>query len=185
MKPIFFARPADLRKWFEKNYKNETEVYVGFYKVSSGKPSITWSESVDQALCFGWIDGVRKSLNEQRYFIRFTPRKPTSIWSAVNIKKMEVLTEQGLVKPEGIAAFSKRQEKRSKIYPHEKEAVKFAPAYERKFRANKKAWKFFQSLAPGYQKVAIHRIMDAKQEATRQRKLDTLIANSEANIHIR
>src|SRR5689334_14743182 len=148
MKPIFFSRPADLRKWFEKNYKKEIEVYVGFYKISSGKSSVTWSESVDQALCFGWIDGVRKSIDDQRYFIRFTPRKPTSIWSAINISKMETLIKQGLMKPEGLAAYNKRQEKKSKIYSYEKEALKLASAYEKKFKANKKAWKFFQSLAP-------------------------------------
>ena len=185
MKPIFFAKPSDLRTWFEKNHHKEKEVHVGFYKVASGKQSITWSESVDQALCFGWIDGVRKSIDDVSYFIRFTPRKPTSIWSAINIKKVKELTKQGLMKPDGILAYSKLDEKKSKIYSYEKAEVKLAVEYEKKFKVNKKAWTFFQALAPGYKKTAIHRIMDAKQEATRLRKLDILIANSEANIHVR
>src|ERR1700741_426242 len=105
MKPKFFTNPEEFRKWLEKNHKKETELAVGFYKVGSGKPSMTWPESVDQALCFGWIDGVRKSIDKDSYQIRFTPRKPTSIWSAVNIRKMEELTEQGLVKPAGITSF--------------------------------------------------------------------------------
>jgi uncharacterized protein YdeI (YjbR/CyaY-like superfamily) len=185
MKPLFFAKPSDLRKWFEKNHSKETEVYVGYYKVASGKPSITWSESVDQALCFGWIDGVRNSIDEISYCNRFTPRKPTSTWSAINIKKVEDLTEKGLMRPAGIEAFKKLLENKSRIYSYEKEQAKLSSGYEKKFRANKKAWKFFQSLAPGYRKVAIHRIMDAKQEATRLKRLAILISNSEANIHIR
>jgi len=185
MKPLFFAKPSDLRKWFEKNHSKETEVYIGFYKVASGKPSIIWSESVDQALCFGWIDGVRRSIDEISYYNRFTPRKPTSTWSAINIQKVKDLTKKGLMTPAGIEAFSKRQEKKSGIYSHEKEETKLSPVYLKKFKTNKKAWKFFQALAPGYRKVAIHRIMDAKQEATRIKRLEILISNSEANIHIR
>src|SRR6187401_135455 len=108
MTPTFFANQSDFRKWLQKNHKKETELVVGFYKVGSGKPSITWPQSVDEALCFGWIDGVRTSIDNERYQIRFTPRKPTSIWSAVNIKKIETLTEQGLMQPAGIAIFEKR-----------------------------------------------------------------------------
>jgi uncharacterized protein YdeI (YjbR/CyaY-like superfamily) len=185
MKPEFFAKPSDLRKWFDKNHRKETELYLGFYKRASGKPSITWPESVDQALCFGWIDGVRKSIDDERYFIRFTPRKPTSIWSAINSKKVNDLTEKGMMRPEGIEAFKKRQKKKSKIYSYERSEKQLPADYEKKFMANKKAWTFFKSLAPGYKKVAIHRILNAKQESTRLRKLQTLIDNSEANLHVR
>src|SRR5918993_5745637 len=119
--PTFFAKQSDFRKWLQKNHKKETQLLVGFYKVGSGKPSMTWSQSVDEALCFGWIDGVRKSINEHSYSIRFTPRKPTSIWSAINIAKMDKLLKQGLVKPAGLASFNLRKESRSRIYSHERE----------------------------------------------------------------
>ena len=119
MSPIFFATQADFRDWLEEYHELETELLVGFYKVGSGKPSMSWSESVDEALCFGWIDGVRRSVDAESYSIRFTPRKAKSIWSAVNIAKIEVLTAKGLMKPAGIAAFAKRDENNSKIYAYE------------------------------------------------------------------
>jgi uncharacterized protein YdeI (YjbR/CyaY-like superfamily) len=178
MKPIFFKTGAEFRKWLSKNHKKETELLVGFYKVGSGKPSMTWSESVDEALCFGWIDGVRKSVDDERYTIRFTPRKPTSIWSAVNIKKMEELIRKGLVQPEGLAAYEKRKESRSQIYTYEKAPVKLDRNYERKFKANKNAWAFFQSQAPSYQRVIIGWIMSAKQEATQVSRLEKAIGSS-------
>ena len=180
MKPIFFETGAEFRKWLNKNHEKETELLVGFYKVGSGKPSMTWSESVDEALCFGWIDGVRKSMDDKRYTIRFTPRKPTSIWSSVNIKKMEELTRKGLVKPAGLAAYEKRQESRSKIYTYEKAPVKLESSYERKFKANKNAWTFFQSQALSYQRVIIGWIMSAKQEATQLSRLEKAIGSSQA-----
>ena len=119
MKPVFFPTQLDFRKWLDKNHKKETELLVGYYKVDSGKLSLTWSESVDQAICFGWIDGIRRSIDRESYSIRFTPRKPKSIWSAINIKKVEDLTKLGLMKPKGIAAFNKREESNSKIYSYE------------------------------------------------------------------
>ncbi len=180
MKPTFFETGADFRRWLSKNHKKETELLVGFYKVDSGKASMTWSESVDEALCYGWIDGVRKSIDRTSYTIRFTPRKPVSNWSAVNIKKMEELTERGLVKPAGLAAYEKRQESRSKIYTYENAPVKLDRRYERKFKANKKALDFFQSQAPSYQKVIINWIMSAKQEATQLSRLEKVIASSQA-----
>src|SRR6188768_1423197 len=125
--PTFFAKQSDFRKWLQKNHKKETELLVGYYKVGSGKPSMTWSESVDEALCFGWIDGVRKSIDNESYQIRFTQRKPTSIWSAVNIQKIETLTKQGLIQSAGLASFENRKENRSKIYSYENEDVKFSP----------------------------------------------------------
>ena len=180
MKPIFFKTGAEFRKWLSENHKKETELLVGFYKVGSGKPSMTWSESVDEALCFGWIDGVRKSVDDERYTIRFTPRKPTSIWSGVNIKKMEELIRKGLVQPDGLAAYKKRKESRSKIYTYEKAPVKLGGNYELKFKANKNAWAFFQSQAPSYQKVIIGWIMSAKQEATQLSRLEKAIDSSQA-----
>jgi len=143
MTPTFFAKPAEFRKWLKASHKKETELIVGFYKVGSGKASITWPQSVDEALCFGWIDGVRTSIDEDSYKIRFTPRKAGSIWSAVNIKKMEALTKQGLMQPAGLAAFEKREEARSKIYSHEKEESGLDPAYEKQFKAKQKGLDLF------------------------------------------
>jgi len=180
MKPIFFAKHSDFRKWLEKNHKKETELVVGFHKVDSGKPSMTWSQSVDEALCFGWIDGVRKSIDKDRYQIRFTQRKPTSTWSAINIKKMEALIQQGLMQPAGLESFKKRNEKKSKIYTYENEEVKFSPDFEKRFKANKTAWNYFQSLAPSYKKNSSNWVMRAEQEVTRLKRLNALIADSEA-----
>ena len=180
MTPTFFAKQADFRKWLENNYKKETELLVGFYKVDSGKPSITWTQSVDEALCFGWIDGVRKSIDKDSYQIRFTRRKSTSIWSAVNIQKIEVLTKQGLMQPAGLLSFQNRKENKSKIYSYENEEVKFSSDFEKQFKENKKAWKYFQLLAPSYKKPSTNWVMSAKQEATKIKRLAELISDSEA-----
>ncbi|MEO9257432.1 MAG: bacteriocin-protection protein, partial [Crocinitomicaceae bacterium] len=150
MKPTFFPTHQAFRTWFEKNHDKETELLVGFYKVNSGKPSMTWSESVDQAICFGWIDGVRRSIDEESYSIRFTPRKNSSIWSAVNIKKVEVLSKKDLMQKAGIESFSRRTESKSKIYAFENEEMKLPPEFEVQFKANEVAWDYFQSLAPNY-----------------------------------
>lgn len=178
--PQFFKNQNEFRKWLQKNHKKETELLVGFYRVGTGKPSMTWSESVDQALCFGWIDGVRKSIDTQSYQIRFTPRKSSSIWSAVNIRKMKELVEKGLMKPAGLESFKKRKEDKSVIYPHEKEEVHFSPEYEKQFKANKKAWKYFKTLATSYRKNSKNWVMSAKQESTRTSRLAQLIKDSEA-----
>ncbi|HEY9176826.1 MAG TPA: YdeI/OmpD-associated family protein [Flavipsychrobacter sp.] len=187
MTPKFFKKPADFRKWLEKNHERETELYVGFYKTGTGKPSITWSESVDQALCFGWIDGIRKSIDEESYMIRFTPRKPGSIWSVVNMKKMEELKAQGLVHPKGIAAYERRKDDKSAIYSFEqhKDNIKLPPEFEAEFKKNKQAWKFFHSSAPSYQRAAIWWVISAKREATRINRLHTLIIDSEAGLRIK
>ncbi|MBK8500795.1 MAG: YdeI/OmpD-associated family protein [Saprospiraceae bacterium] len=179
MKPTFFTTLTEFRKWLEKNHRNETELLVGFYKVDTNKPSMTWSQSVDQALCFGWIDGVRKSIDKESYCIRFTPRKGTSIWSAVNIKKMAELTNTGLMTVEGQKAFSLRTENKSKIYAYEKEPVTLDVNYEKQFKKNKLAWDFFTKQAPSYKKVMIHWIMNSKQEETRLTRLDKTINISE------
>lgn len=178
MNPTFFATQEKFREWLEKHYQKETELVVGFYKVKSKKPSMSWSESVDQALCFGWIDGVRKSIDDESYTIRFTPRKKSSIWSAINIKKIEVLTKAGLMKPEGKKAFELRSEDKSGIYSHEKEPSFLNPEFEKQFKANTIAWEYFTNQAPSYKKVIIHWIMTAKQEKTQLSRLDKAINTS-------
>lgn len=180
MTPKFFKDQYDFRKWLEKNHSKKTELIVGFYKVASGKPSMTWSESVDQALCYGWIDGVRKSIDEESYQIRFTPRKPGSIWSAVNMNKIKELIEKGLMTSAGLEIFKKRTSEKSKIYTYENEEVSLTPALEKQFKANKQAWNYFQSLAPSYKKASQSWVMSAKQEITRKKRLDQLINESEA-----
>lgn len=184
MKPTFFSNQLEFRAWLEKNHRVEAELLVGFYKVDSGKPSMTWSQSVDQALCFGWIDGIRKSVDSESYCIRFTPRRKTSIWSAVNIKKVEELTQQGLMQPAGFEAFSYRKEERSTLYSFERDAIKLADSFADKFKANKKAWKFFTTQAQSYQKSTIYWIMSAKQEKTQLSRLEKVIAESEKQIRL-
>lgn len=183
MPPTFFAKPSDYRKWLQKNHKREPELVVGFYKVGSGKPSMTWSESVDEALCFGWIDGVRTSIDKESYQIRFTQRKSTSIWSAININKIEALTKEGRMKPAGFTSFEKRKETKSKIYSHEIEDVKLSQDFENQFKANKKAWDYFQTLAPSYRKPSTNWVMSAKLEVTKIKRLNQLIAESEKGIN--
>jgi uncharacterized protein YdeI (YjbR/CyaY-like superfamily) len=178
MKPVFFKKPSEFRKWLTKNHKKKNELIVGFYKVESGKPCMTWPESVDQALCFGWIDGVRKSIDDESYTIRFTPRKPDSNWSQVNIKKMNELTSNGLMQPAGLAIFETRKKERR--YAHEKKDVTLNGELLRKFKSNKKAWDFFIAQAPSYQKVCSHWIMSAKQDVTKEGRLIRLITASEA-----
>ncbi len=179
MEPIFFETPSEFRDWLGKNHQSEKQLLVGFYRQGSGKPSMTWPESVDQALCYGWIDGVRKSVDHERYTIRFTPRKPTSIWSNINIRKVADLTEKGLMRPAGIAAFEKRSESKSGIYSFENQAKQLTAELADIFRANKKAWAFFSAQPPGYRKLSIDRIMNAKQEKTRLSRLEKLISASE------
>jgi uncharacterized protein YdeI (YjbR/CyaY-like superfamily) len=179
MEVVFFETPAKLRAWFEKNHYKEQELWVGFHKKASGKPSITWPESVDQALCFGWIDGIRKSIDDTSYKIRFTPRKPTSIWSAVNVKRVEELKKDGLMKPAGLKAFEARDAEKTAIYSHEQEDAKLDAEFEKQLKANKKAWEFFERQAGSYQKAAIWWVISAKQDATKARRLAQLIADSE------
>ncbi len=181
MEPTFFATPSEFRAWLNEHHDKIQELWVGFYKKGSGKPSITWPEAVDQALCFGWIDGVRKGIDKERYTNRFTPRKAGSTWSAVNIKRVGELTSLGLMKPVGLRAFEKRSEAKSGIYAYEqKDAAKLEDADEQQFRANKQAWDFFQSQPAWYQRTATWWVISAKQEATRQKRLATLIEDSES-----
>ena len=185
MGPTFFPTPEDLRAWLAENHDRERELLVGFYKVGSGKPSITWPQSVDEALCYGWIDGVRRSLGEEAYTIRFTPRKAKSTWSAVNIARVAELSAEGRMRPAGLAAFQAREESNSRIYAYEnRDKAVFDPALEERFRANETAWSFFQAQPPGYRKTATFWVASAKQEATRLRRLDQLIADSAAGRRI-
>lgn len=185
MKPKFFPDQMKFRRWLEKNHDKKKELLVGFYKKSSGKSSITWPESVDQALCFGWIDGIRRSINEESYSIRFTPRNQKSTWSAVNIKKVEELKKLGLMKPAGLVAYKRKEENNSKIYSFEQRIVKFDTGYEKVFKKNKKAWNNFQLQPPYYRKTVTHWVMSAKQDVTRLKRLNRLIKDSEAGLKIK
>jgi len=179
MNPTFFATPDEFRAWFEARHDSETELLVGFYKKGTGRPSITWPESVDQALCFGWIDGVRRSVDTDSYSIRFTPRKARSIWSAVNIKRAKELRDLGLMYPNGLNAFEQRAAERSAIYAYEqRHAAALDEAAEQQFRANQQAWDFFQAQPPSYRKTALWWVISAKREETRLKRLATLIDDS-------
>ena len=178
MEPVFFSDQNKFRKWLEKSHDTASELLVGFWKVGARKPSMTWSESVDQALCFGWIDGVRKSLGPEAYTIRFTPRRPKSIWSKINIEKIERLKKDGLMSPAGLAAFEKKEDHRSAIYAYENRPKEFSPEQEKRFRKNKKAWKFFIEQPAGYRRQMIFYVSTAQQEATRANRLEKLISAS-------
>ena len=183
--PLFFATPADFRRWLKQYHPSEHELWVGFYKKTSGRASITWAESVDEALCFGWIDGVRKTLDEQSYVIRFTPRKKGSIWSDVNTRRAQALVESGRMHPAGLRAFKARDPKKAGRYSFEqREAPQLGDAAEVRFRANAEGWRFFQSQPPGYRRVATWWVVSARREATRERRLQTLIDDSAAGRRI-
>jgi len=180
MEPVFFETPAKLRAWFRKNHAEEQELWVGLYKKASGKPSITWPEVVDEALCWGWIDGVRKSIDDDSYMNRVTPRKARSTWSLKNIKRVEELTSLGRMQPAGLRAFEARAGDRTGIYSYEqRKNAELGPAYEKRFRANKRAWDFFTAQAPSYRKAAAWWVISAKKEETRRRRLDRLIEDSQ------
>jgi uncharacterized protein YdeI (YjbR/CyaY-like superfamily) len=175
--PEFFATPADFAAWLERHHETSTELIVGFYRRGSGKPSITWPEAVEQALRFGWIDGVRRGRDEDSYTIRFTPRKPGSHWSAVNVAKAQELIAQGRMHPAGKAAFARRREDRTARASYEREEeAELDPEHERQLRANQQAWAFFSAQPPSYRRTAIHWVTSAKRPDTRQRRLERLIA---------
>jgi uncharacterized protein YdeI (YjbR/CyaY-like superfamily) len=175
-KPRFFKNPNEFHAWLDKNHTSAKEIFVGFYKVHTRKPSLTWSQSVDVALCYGWIDGVRPTGDDESYVIRFTPRRPRSGWSAVNLKKVEELTKAGLMRPAGLAAYEARDKSKAG-YSVKGRPDNFPPAYERLFKRNKKGWQYFKSLSPSWQRNTIHYVTSAKQEETRLRRLETLIAD--------
>lgn len=178
---LFFATPAEFRAWLLKNHAVSREQWVGFHKKGSGRLSITWAESVDEALCVGWIDGVRKSIDEESYKIRFTPRKAVSTWSSVNIARVAELTLDGRMQPAGLEAFARRTSDNSEIYAYEnKDAAKFSADDERQFQGSPAAWKFFQAQAPWYRKVTTWRVVSAKRPETQQKRLAQLITASAA-----
>jgi len=186
MTATYFATPAEFRAWLEDHHAGETELWVGFYKTGTGQPSITWPEAVDQALCFGWIDGVRKRVDDERYTIRFTPRRARSVWSTVNIKRVAELQKLGRMRPAGLEAFARRTEERSNVYAYEqKEDATLDAADERHFQANDAAWTFFQAQPNGYRKAAIWWVVSAKKDDTRRKRLTTLIEDSASGRTVR
>jgi uncharacterized protein YdeI (YjbR/CyaY-like superfamily) len=179
--PIFFDTPDAFRAWLERHHADRTQVIVGFHRKASGMPSVTWSEAVDEALCFGWIDGVRRGHGDTSYTIRFTPRTARSTWSAVNVAKVEALIAAGRMTPAGLAAFERRDPARTAIYSHEQRAAPtLEPAMECRFRANRGAWEWFQDQAPSYRRQATWWVVGAKKPETRERRLDQLILDSAA-----
>jgi len=179
VRPTFFATAGELREWLERNHATAAELFVGFYRRGSGKPSITWQELVDEELCFGWIDGIRQGIDEVSYTNRITPRKPRSTWSAVNIARAQELIRLGRMHPAGLKAFERRTDERSAIYSYEqRKSARLERGAERSFRANQKAWTFFQAQAPGYRQAATWWVISAKREETRKKRLATLIADS-------
>jgi len=175
MKPKFFSTPAEFRKWLEQNHDKQSELMIGFHKKASGKKSITYPEALDEALCFGWIDGVRRKLDETSYVQRFTPRKPRSIWSLVNVRHVERLKKEGRMHTAGLEAYERRTPERTGIYSFENRPKQLSPAYEKRFRQNKKAWKFFNEQPAYYKNLIIFRIMSAKKEETQMRRLEETI----------
>ena len=177
-KPRFFRTPAALAKWFDTYGATRTELWIGYYKKASGKGGVTYKPALDEALCVGWIDGVIHSIDDDRYMQRYTPRTAKSIWSAVNIKRVGELTAEGRMKPSGIATFARRDPKRAGLYSFENRPQELPPEFTRRFRADKKAWTFFAVQPAGYRRTTVFLVMSAKQEATRLRRLEHLIASS-------
>lgn len=184
--PTYFVNAVAFRDWLRANAASNVELLVGFRKVGSGLTSISWPESVDEALCFGWIDGVRKRIDDDSYSIRFTPRKPTSIWSAVNIRKVEQLRDQGRMTPAGEQAFVHRKEERSAVYAYEQTVTaEFSAEERRAFKREKAAWKFFESAPPSYKKVMLHWVTTAKKSEPRATRMATLIKACSAGRRLR
>ncbi len=175
MRVTFFRSPGDLQRWFEKNHTTARELWVGYYKKGSGKPSITWPESVDEALSVGWIDGIRKRVDDLSYTIRFTPRKPRSVWSAVNIKRAQTLAGRKRMRPAGLEAFRARRENTSGIYSYEQRRAELEEPYESFLRKNNAAWTFFHAQPPSYRKTLGWWVISAKKEETRIKRLKLLI----------
>lgn len=173
--PLFFPTPADLRSWLEANHDNADELWIGLYRKGTGKPSVTWPEVVDQLLCFGWIDGIRKTLSEESYVNRATPRRKGSTWSAVNVRKIAALTEAGLMAPAGLAAWEARDPARTREYSFEQEDVRLGDDLEAEFRRHAAAWAFWEKQPPGYRRLIRWWVVSAKKEETRRRRLEKLI----------
>jgi uncharacterized protein YdeI (YjbR/CyaY-like superfamily) len=179
--PIYFSSPDEFRAWLEEHHETATEVWVGYWKKATGKPSLVWSQAVDEALCFGWIDGVLRGIDDERHIQRFTPRKPASNWSAINIAKVERLRAEGRMRPAGEAAFARRRGERSGIYSYEqRHNARLEPDEQARFEANAAAWEYFSSRPPSYRKPALWWVVSAKKPETRERRLATLIEQSAA-----
>jgi len=176
----FFRTPADLRRWFDKNHQTVELLWVGFLKKDTGRPSITWQESVDEALCVGWIDGIRRRIDEASYKIRFTPRRPGSIWSAINIARVAALKKEGRMRPAGLEAFSKKRENKSGIYSYEQRPAALPEPYRSALAAHSRAAGFFEAQPPSYRKLVTWWVVSAKKEETRQSRLDKLVAACDA-----
>jgi uncharacterized protein YdeI (YjbR/CyaY-like superfamily) len=183
--PIFFSSPEEFYTWLEEHHETHSEVYVGMYKKHTGKRAMSWSEAVDQALCFGWIDGRANRIDEDRYMQRFTPRRPGSNWSNVNVEKVAKLQEAGLMRPAGIAALERRSQDRTGVYSFERENAELPPQYEQRLRSNTAAAEYFDSRPPSYRRTAIHLVISAKREETRLRRLEQLIEDSAAGRDIK
>jgi uncharacterized protein YdeI (YjbR/CyaY-like superfamily) len=177
---IYFGSPEEFRAWLEEHHETAKEVWVGYWKKATGKPSMTWSQAVDEALCFGWIDGVLRGIDDQRHIQRFTPRKPVSNWSAINIAKVERLRAEGRMRPAGEAAFARRRDDRTAIYTYERPERALEPEQQARFEADAAAWTWFQAAPPSYRTMAIWWVISAKRPETRERRLATLIADSAA-----
>jgi uncharacterized protein YdeI (YjbR/CyaY-like superfamily) len=183
--PLYFQSAAAFRAWLDEHHASESELVVGFYKKGATKKGLTYKEAVDEALCFGWIDGVLRRVDDERFMQRFSPRKPKSTWSAINIARVEELTKLGRMTKAGLAAFARRDEKRSRIYAYENRDRTLDPAYETRFRAKKKAWAFFEAQPPWYRRTSAYWVMNAKKEETRDRRFETLVADSQAGRRIK
>ena len=180
-RPTFFATPAEFRRWLEHHHDSKDELWVGFHKKATGRPSLTWPEAVDEALCFGWIDGIRKKVDEESYTNRFTPRRRGSNWSAVNTRRVKELIRERRMHAAGLKAFKARDPKKSEVYSFEqRKTLQLDTAAEARFKKNPEAWSFFEALAPGYRRLAIHWVTSAKKEETRARRLEMLIQNCAA-----
>ncbi len=182
---LFFARPQLFRNWLAKNHATHSELTVGYYKLGSGKPSLTWQESVDEALCYGWIDGIRRKIDEVSYSVRFTPRKKTSTWSNVNVARVEALMAEGRMTPAGLAAFEARLQARSGVYSYEQTTSELVEEYAAELKLNKAAWKFYQDQPPSYRKAVNWWVCSAKQEATRRRRLQQLIEDCADGLRVK
>lgn len=183
--PRFFTSAAQFRAWLEKNHAAAPELWVGFWKAHTGKGGLTYEEAVEESLCYGWIDGLVKRFDDRAYMQRFTPRRPTSIWSVINVAKVEALRKQGRMATAGLRAFERRDPARSSVYSLENRQVALDPAYEKRFRAKRAAWAFFEAQPPGYRRIAVHWVMSAKRPETRGRHLARLIADSSAGQRVK
>ena len=182
--PTFFETPSAFRRWLQKNHKTAAELWVGYYKKETGKPTITWQESVDEALCFGWIDGIRKSVDADSYMNRFTPRRAGSNWSAINARRAAELIEEGRMRPAGAKAFEARDHTKTERQSSDRANPRLDAARERAFKANRRAWEFFHAQPPGYRRLALWWIVSAKREGTRTQRFDRLLAESAAGRRI-